>query len=120
MTETLQERLRTKATRINEGHPISRGSDAAIMVDAADKIDRLEANNTALDNMFAEVCKELGCEANDEASLLAVSALKDRVQKLEQALRGLVEDLELRSTKGVIDCSQGVYVAAYRALEDSQ
>jgi len=41
----------------------------------------------------------------------------DRIDELEAALRGLVEDLEIRSKNGVVDCSNGVYRAARSALE---
>lgn len=56
--EALSERLRTKATRIHVSFPtISRGSDAAIMVDADDEIDALKARIAVLEDALREIAR---------------------------------------------------------------
>lgn len=38
------------------------------------------------------------------------------VERLRAALKGLIEDLEMRAKNGVVDCSHGVYSTARAAL----
>jgi hypothetical protein len=66
------------------------------------------------------VASSIGSAIIDEAEGQANACLIAAAPELLEALKDLIDDLEIRSKNGVVDCSHGVYCNARQAISKAE